>query len=183
MIDFTKEEKDLNAIIDRFESDLKELRTGRAHISMVENIEVEVYGAKTLLMHVAAISTPDPRSIVIKPWDKTTMPSIEQALLKANLGANPIAEKDQIRLSIQPPTEERRHDLVKILGKKGEETRISIRRFRDDIWKKIQEEEKDGKISEDQKFSQKEKMEKIIESANKKIADISAKKEKEIMEV
>ncbi len=183
MIDFTKEEKELNTIIERFERNLKELRTGRAHISMVENIEVEIYGAKTPLVHVAAISTPDPRSIVIKPWDKSTMQAIEQALAKANLGANPIAEKDQIRLSIQPPTEERRRELVKILGKKAEDTRIAIRKFRDDIWKTIQEEEKERKISEDQKFSQKEKMEKVIENANKKIAYISAKKEKEIMEV
>lgn len=183
MIDFTKEEKDLHTIIDRFEGELKELRTGRAHISMVENIEVEAYGAKTPLMHVAAISSPDARSLVIKPWDKSTMQAIEQALMKANLGANPIAEKDQIRLSIQPPTEERRRDLVKLLGKKEEEARIAVRRFRDDIWKTIQDEEKKGTISEDQKFSQKEKMEKIIESGNKKIAEISAKKEREIMDV
>lgn len=173
----------MQAVIERFETDIKDLRTGRAHISMVENIEVDVYGVRTPLMHVAAISTPDPRSIVIKPWDKSNLPAIEQALLKANLGASPIAEKDQVRLSIQPPTEERRRELVKLLGKKGEEVRIAVRRLRDDIWKTIQDEERENKISEDQKFSQKEKMEKLIEDTNKKISDISAKKEKEIMEI
>ena len=183
MIDFVKEEKNINEAIGHFEGDLKDLRTGRAHASMVEHIEIEAYGAKTPLMHVAAISTPDARSLVIKPWDKTMMPLIEQALAKSNLGAQPIADKDQIRLSMPAPTEERRRELVKLLGKKAEESRIGIRRIRDDIWKTIQEEEKGGKISEDQKFSQKDKMEKLIEDANKKIADITAKKEKEIMEV
>ena len=183
MIDFAKEQKIFQEIIKRFEDDLKDLRTGRAHISMVENIAVEAYGVKTPLMHVASISTPDSRSIVVKPWDKSTLQAIEQALAKANLGANPIAEKDQVRLSMPPPTEERRLDLVKILGKKAEEARISMRRTRDDIWKTIQDEERGGAISEDQKFSQKEKMEKLVEETNKKISDISEKKEKEIMEI
>ena len=183
MIDFAKEEKSFQETLAHFEAELKNLRTGRAHISMVEDIIVDVYGSKMPLKHVAAISTPDARSIFIKPWDKTNLGPIEQAVIKSNLGLAPIADKDQIRISIPFPTEERRRDMAKILSKKLEETRISVRRHRDEIWKTIQDDEREGRISEDQKFQQKEKMEKLVEEFNKKIADIASKKEKEIMEI
>jgi len=183
MIDFAKEENKLKDIVKHLEEELKELRTGRAHIGMVENIMVDAYGNKSPLVQMASLATPDPRTILIKPWDKSLMPAIEQALAKSNIGANPIAEKEQIRMVMPPPTEERRRDLVKILGKKLEEARITIRQNRDDIWKTIQEEAREGIISEDQKFSQKEKMEQTVEAINKAIAEIADKKEKEIMEI
>lgn len=183
MIDFAKEENKFQETVRRLEEEIKELRTGRAHIGMVENIDVDAYGAKSSLVQVASLATPDPRTIVIKPWDKSLMPAIEQALSKSSIDVNPIAEKDQIRMVMPPPTEERRRDLVKILGKKLEEARIAVRQNRDDIWKTIQEEAREGAISEDQKFSQKEKMEHMVEAINKTISDIATKKEKEIMEV
>lgn len=182
MTDISSTEQELKGVIARFESEIQEFRTGRAQISMVENIVVEVYGAKNPLVHVASLSTPDPRSILIKPWDKSVIPAIEQAIQKSSLGIQPIAESDQIRLVIPAPTEERRKEMVKLMGKKTEEARISIRRLRDELWKSIQEGEREGVISEDQKFSQKEKMEKMIESFNDQVASIAAKKEKEILE-
>lgn len=183
MMDFNKDEQQLHSIIRRFEEEIKNLRTGRAHISMVEDIAVESYGTKTSLRHVASLAIPDARTIVIKPWDKTILPAIEQALLGANIGGAPIAEKDQVRISISLPTEERRKELVKLLKKRVEEARIAVRQHRDDIRKRIQHAEREGEISEDQKFSQKEKMEKMVEKINEKIASLFEKKEREIMEV
>ncbi len=169
--------------VSRFEEDLKNIRTGRAHTSIVEGLIVDVYGAKMPLSHIAALSTPDAKSIIIKPWDKTNLPAIESAIQKSSLGLAPISDKDQIRLSIPPLTEERRKDMAKVIGKKMEEARISVRQERDGVWKKIQEDEREGTISENERFSDKEKLEKLVGETNAKIADIAGRKEKEIMEI
>ncbi|MDP2668332.1 MAG: ribosome recycling factor [bacterium] len=183
MIDFAKEEKDMKNILAFFAEDIKQVRTGRASSSLVENIQVESYGAMTALSHVAAISTPDARSIVVKPWDKSILPCIEAAIKKENLGLGMIAESGQVRLTIPPLTEDRRKEFVKLIGKKMEEAKKSIRKQRDDIKKTILDEERAKIISEDQKFSQNEKMEKMTEEFNKKIEESAEKKEKELMEV
>jgi len=180
MVDFTKKEEELKSIVDKFENELREFRTGRAHASIVENAEVEAYGAKNSICHVASISVPDARTIIITPWDKSLLQSIEHAVGKTGTGLKPVVEKDHIRISMQPPTEERRIDLIKILGKKAEETRISVRRTRDEIWKQIQNDANSGSISEDQKYHQKEQMEKLIEKINKRISEVAEKKEAEI---
>ncbi len=183
MIDFPKEEKEIKNILTFFNEDIKQVRTGRASASLVENIQIESYNSMMPLQHVAAISTPDARSIMIKPWDKSNLPAIESAIKKASLGFGMIAESDQLRLTIPPLTEERRKDFAKLIGKKMEDAKISVRKRRDDIWKTIQEEEKAKLISENMKFSQKEKMEKMIEEVNKQIESAAAKKEKEVMEI
>jgi ribosome recycling factor len=183
MIDFNKEEKNLADTVSQFEGDLKNLRVGRAHISLVEDIMVESYGAKSPISHVASLSSPDQKSILISPWDKSLLPAIASAIEKSGLGVAPVADQDQIRLSFPSMTEERRKETIKVLNKKTEETRILVRKLRDDIWSTIQEDHKEKNISEDQKFSQKEKMEKLVEGINKKIAETAEKKEKEIMEV
>ncbi len=183
MTDIKTIESKLRETVLKFEEELKNIRTGRAHTGMVENLTIEVYGAHMPLSHIAALSTPDAKSIIIKPWDKTNLPAIEQAIQKSNLGLQPISDKDQIRLSIPLLTEERRKEMVKIVGKKMEEARIAVRVLRDEVWKKIQEDEHEGIISENEKFSDKEKMEKIVAEINKKIAKTADKKEKELMEI
>ena len=183
MINFIEEEKEFKKILDHFIEELKAIRTGRAHSSLVENITVDSYGSQMPLSHVSAISTPDPKCIVVKPWDKSMLPSIESALQKSNLGFSIIAESGQVRLTLPPMNEERRKEFVKLVGKKMEDAKISLRKRRDDIRKTILDEERAKTISEDQKFSQNEKMEKMTEEFNKKIEDVSAKKEKELMEV
>src|SRR3989344_2421042 len=155
MINFIEEEKEFKKILDHFTEELKVIRTGRSHASLVENIMVDSYGAQMPLSHVSAISTPDPKSIIVKPWDKSMLPAIESALQKSNLGFSIIAEAGQVRLTLPPLNEERRKEFVKLVGKK----------------------------MEDAKISQNEKMEKMTEEFNKKIEDVSAKKEKELMEV
>lgn len=183
MADLIRTEQKLKEVLLKFEDDLRGIRVAYAHASMVENILVESYGTKTPLSHVASIATPDAKSIVIKPWDKNLMPTIEQAIQKANLGIQPVSDKDQIRLSLPPLTEERRKELAKVVGKKMEEARIVVRQIRDDFRKEVQREEQDGKISENQKFSEIKKWETIVEETNKKIAEITEKKEKEILTV
>ncbi|KKS96288.1 ribosome recycling factor [Candidatus Giovannonibacteria bacterium RIFCSPLOWO2_01_FULL_43_160] len=183
MIDFSKEEKEFQKIILWFAEELKKIRTGRATSSVLEGVMVESYGALSPLAHAAALSSPDPKSVLIRPWDKNLLPAIEQALTRANLGLSIISEMDQVRAIFPALTEERRKEFTKIVGQKAEEARISVRKRRDEIWKTIQEEECAKIISENQKFSQKEKMEKIAEETNKKIAELAAKKEKELMEL
>ena len=183
MAGFHTMEQKFKEILSRFEENLKAIRTGRAHASMLDAVFVESYGTKMPLEHVATVSTPDARTIIIKPWDKSAIPAIEQGIQRSNIGIQPISEKDQIRLSIPSLTEERRKEMTKMVGKKMEEARIAVRQERDELWRQIQTEEKDKVISENQKFQEKEKMERMVEDINKKIADVSDKKERELMEV
>ena len=150
---------------------------------MVEDILIESYSEKTPISHIASIATPDAKSIIIRPWDKSLMPVIEAAIQKSNLGIQPISDKDQIRLTLSPLSEERRKELTKVVGKKMEEARIMVRQARDDFRKETQHEEQEGKISENQKFSDFKQLDAIVEETNKKIAEIAGKKEKEIMTV
>ena len=147
MANFKKAQEKLDEIIKRFQNDLTGIRTGKAHISMVEGILVDSYGSKVPISHMASISTPDAKSILIKPWDKSLMPQIESAIQKSNLGVQPISDKDQVRLSLPPLTEERRKDLTKVVGKKMEEARIAVRQAREELWRDIQQEERDKVIS------------------------------------
>lgn len=183
MINFGQEEKEFKNIVSWFEEELKKIRTGRATASILEGITVESYGTLMPLAQVAALSSADPKSVVVRPWDKNLLPAVEQALGKANLGLSIISETNQVRAVFPALTEERRKEYVKMVGKKTEEARVSVRSRRDNIWKTIQEEERAKLVSENQKYSQKERMEKIVEKTNKKIAELAAKKEKEIMTI
>ncbi len=183
MIDFLAEEKECSNLLKKFEEDLKNLRTGRASVSFLDNVTVNIYGNIMKIEHIASLHVQDAKTIMIEPWDKSNMPAIEDAIQKSNLGVAPISESGRIRISLPILTEERRKELVKILKKKAEDLRILIRHRRDDIWKTIQDEEKAKNISETQKFLEKEKMEKMIENQNKKVEEIVEKKEKEIMEI
>lgn len=183
MINFQEEEKEFKKVLANFEGVLKQIRTGRASAMALEGILADSYGTPTPLGHLAALTAADAKSVLIKPWDKSLLPAIETALGKSGLGLSIISEGDQVRAVFPALTEERRKEFVKMAGKKAEEARIEVRKRRDDIWKTIQEEERAKIISENQKFSQKERMEKTVEETNKKIAELAQKKEKEIMEI
>ena len=183
MANLNQIEQKFKDVLTKFDDELRTIRTGKAHASMVDGVFVDSYGAKTPISHVASISTPDAKSIIVKPWDKSLVPAIEQAIQKANLGIQPISEKDQIRLSLPPLTEERRKDLTKVVGKKMEEARIAVRQARDDFRKETQQELSENKISENQKFSDFKRLDAVVEETNKKIAEIAEKKEKEIMTI
>ena len=176
---------ELQSKLEKIVSDLKgetaSLRTGRATPALVEDLNIDAYGAKQPLKALAAISTPEPRQILIQPWDKSLLPAIEKAIQSSPIGLNPIAYKDTIRLSLPTLTEERKRDLVKLLKEKLETARIQVRRMRDEAMKEIEAEEKAKKISEDERFRKKQEAEKIVGEYNKKIEELGVKKETEIM--
>ncbi len=172
-----------NKIIEHLKLELASLRTGRATSALIEDLEVDYYGAKTPLKAMAAIGNPDPRTLTIQPWDKSAMQAIEKAIQASSLGINPIADRDIIRLSIPPLTEERRRELVKLLGRYVEDARISVRKEREDALRVIDHQFKAKEISEDARFSHRSDIQKIVDEINKKIEDIAAAKEKEIMAV
>lgn len=163
--------------------ELAGIRTGRANTKMVENINVEVYGARTPLIQVASISVPEARSIVIQPWDKTITKEIEKAIVAANLGLSPVNEGNQIRVSVPQMTEEDRVKIVKEIHERLEKSRISIRNSRDKIKESIIEEEKNKDISEDEKYKLIEDLDKTTKDFNEKIKEIGEQKEKEIMTI
>ena len=174
---------DLETISAWFLGEVSTLRTGRATPALVEDIEVDQYGTKTPIKHIASISTPDPKTIIIQPWDKSILEAIAKAIETSPLHLSPIAEKDAVRLTLPALTEERRKDLVKILSSKSEEARVKSRQRRDDSWKMAQDLEKDKKISEDEKFRAKDELQKCMDDFNAKLDDMRERKEKEIMEV
>lgn len=173
--------KKLDEVFGSLKNEVVSLRTGRATPALVENLEVEAYGARQPLKSLAAISTPEPRQISIQPWDKSLLAAIEKAIQSSSLGLNPIADKDLIRLSLPALTEERKRDLVKILREKLEQARIQVRRARDEAMKAVEAEEKAKNISEDEKFRRKQEVEKKIGEENEKIEKLGAAKEREIM--
>ena len=180
MIDFKQK---LDKIVEYLRGEISSLRTGRATPALVEDLEVDYYGAKTPLKAIAAISSPEPRTLEIKPWDKNAIQPIEKAIQGSSLGLNPVTDRDTIRLSIPSLTEERRKELTKLLGKYLEDARIKIRQERESVLREIDRREKAGELSEDERFRQKNETQKIVDEANKKIEDAGASKEKEIMTV
>jgi ribosome recycling factor len=181
LIDKKKEE--FEKAIEHFKSELNQLRTGRASSVLVENLMVDYYGSKSPLKQIASISTPEPRSILISPWSKDSLVSIEKAIRDSQLNLNPLNDGQVLRVNIPPLNEERRKELVKILGQKAEEARVAVRKQRESIWDEIQEAEKQGKIGEDDKFAGKDRLQKNVDEYNKMIDEIREKKEEEIMTV
>lgn len=173
----------LEEVLEFLGGELRNIRTGRANPSTVEDLNVDYYGTKTPLKQTATISASDVRTIVITPWSKDTLVNIEKAIKESDLNVNPVNDGSVIRLSFPPLTEERRNELVKISKKKSEEARIKIRKVREEVWNDIQEKEKQGEMSEDDKFNSKDKLQQIIDEYNKKIEELSDKKEEEIMQV
>ena len=169
--------------VEHFKEEINKLRTGRANPAMVESLSVEYYGAKTPLKQVASINVPEPRLIVVQPWDKDSLVLIEKAINEAQLGFNPVNDGQVIRLAIPPLNEERRTELVKTLGKYAEEAKVAVRKAREEAWDEIQDMVKNGKLAEDDKFRGKDMLQKSVDEYNGKIEEMRGKKEKEMMEV
>ncbi len=168
--------------INNLKDELKRLRTGRASPSLLENIKVNYYGQEIPLMQIAGIGAPEPRLLVIKPYDKNVVSEIEKAILKSGLGLTPKTEGGVIKLPIPPLSEERRKELVKLVKKFAEEAKVALRNIRRDILEKIKEKKENGEVSEDDAERFKKKVQEIIEDKTKEIDDIVKIKEKEIME-
>lgn len=178
-----KQKLEFEKAIEHFKGELSQLRTGRASSALVENLLVDYYGAKSPLKQVASISIPEPRTIVISPWDKGSLVNIEAAIRESQLNLNPMNDGQVVRIIIPALNEERRKELVKVLNQKTEDAKISVRRIREEIWDEIQELEKSGKIGEDDKFIGKDKLQEAVDSYNKMIEEVREKKEKDIMTI
>ena len=165
--------------IESFERDLSRVRTGRANLSILEGLKVEYYGVPTPLGQVAALTVPDPRLIVIRPWDKKLISAIEKAIAVADLGLMPSNDGDIVRLPIPPLTTERRKDLVKQVKKLLEESKIALRNNRRDARSKL--EKADG-LPEDEVKRALEKIDKETDRQIKEVEAIAGRKEKEIMD-
>ncbi len=169
--------------LDQLRAELASVRTGRASLHLLDGVRVDYYGTATPLNQVATLSVPEARLIVVKPWEKSMIPPIEKAIRDANLGLNPMSDKDLVRVPIPPLTEERRRDIVKQVKHKGEEHKIAIRNQRRDAKELIEAAEKDGDISADEAEKALEKMQKETDEGVKKIDEIVAAKEKDVMQV
>ena len=158
------------------------IRTARANPALLDGIKVDYYGAMTPLKQIASIGVPEPRSLVIQPWDKNAIPAIEKAILKSDLGLNPNVETVLIRISIPALTEERRKDLVKLVSRLTEESRVSIRNIRRDAIEHFKKMEKDKEISEDDMHRGQKDVQELTDKYIKELDELFGKKEKEILE-
>ncbi|MDY0151127.1 MAG: ribosome recycling factor [Candidatus Cloacimonas sp.] len=159
------------------------IRTGRASASILEDVRINYYGQPTPVKQLCNISIPEARTIIVQPWDKTTLGDIEKAILAANIGITPENDGNVIRLPFQPLTEEKRKDIVKNIKKIGEDARVAIRNLRRDANEHGKKMKKDGEISEDEEKKLLKELQDITDEWIKKIEEAEKAKEKEIMEV
>jgi len=180
-IEAKKEEFDKAAAY--FKKEISSLRTGRANPNILDGITVDAYGVKTPLSGLASVSVPDGQSIVIAPWDKNILKEIEKAVTDAGLGAGVVNEGDKVRLTIPKMTEENRRDLVKKLNAQMEESRVTIRRIRDEVKEAIEKGEEEKEISEDDKFRFLKELDEEAAKRNTDLKELRDKKEEDIMTI
>lgn len=171
---------EMDKAINFLDRELAKIRTSRATPALVEDVVCDCFGQKFPLKQLAAISIPQPRQILIQPWDKSYIEGIVASLERTGIGANPIVDKEVIRINLPPLTEEYRKDLLRLLSQKKEETKRTIRRWREEAWDEIQEKCREGKIREDDKFRAKDELQDLIDEYNEKIEEMGERKIKEI---
>ncbi len=163
--------------------ELNTVRAGRANAALLDQITVEYYGTPTPLKNLSNISVPDPRTLMITPFDPSNIQAVEKAIMTSNLGINPSNDGKNIRLVIPPVTEERRVELTKLIKKMGEDSKVAVRNIRRDIMDDIKRREKDGEISEDEQKMEQEEIQKLTDEKIKLIDEIVEEKNKELMEI
>ncbi|MDH3555838.1 MAG: ribosome recycling factor [Deltaproteobacteria bacterium] len=169
--------------IESLKREYSRLRTGRASVSLLDGIRVSYYDTPTPLNQMASLAVPEPRLIVIQPWDKTAIEDIEKAILKSELGLTPMNDGKVIRISIPPLTEERRKELVKVARKMSEENKVSIRNIRRDANEMLKDLKKEKEITEDDLFRSQEEVQKATDQFISQVDELCAAKEKEILEI
>jgi len=169
--------------VEDFRKDLAGVRTGRANTALLDSIRVDYHGTPMPINQLGSLSVPDPTIITISPWDPTAVPLIDKAIRTSDLGLNPTSDGKVLRVPIPSLTEERRKDLVKMIHKVLENHRTAVRNIRRDIKEAVEKLEKEKKISEDDKKRALDELEKLTHAETKKVEDLSASKEKEVMEI
>jgi len=173
----------MQAALNALEEDLSGIRTGRASPALVERLTVDYYGTYTPMIQLASISVPEPRQLLIRPFDPGSLKDLEKAIMASDLGLTPNSDGKVIRLTIPQLTEERRKELVKIVRNRMEETRVKIRNVRRDLIRDLREFEKEGLISEDEQERGEKELQELTDKMNDKVEEIGDRKENEIMEV
>ncbi len=176
-------ESGMQRAVEAFKRDLAKVRTGRANLSLLDGVKVDYYGSPTPVNQVATLNVADARLITVKPWDKGMVPVIEKAIRAADLGINPVADAELIRLPIPPLTQERRKELVKVVKKMTEDARIKVRAARRDGNDLLREAEKDKDISEDESKQGQKRIQELTDSFVSRVDEIAAAKEKEILDI
>ena len=169
--------------LEAFRQDLLSIRTGRASLHLLDGVKVDYYGTLTPINQVATMAVADARLITVKPWEKNMIPVIEKAIRDANLGVNPMSDKDLVRVPVPPLTEERRREIVKQVKHKGEEHKVAVRNERRDAKELLEVAEKDGDVSQDEAKKALEKVQKETDDGVKKVDEMVAAKEKDVMQV
>ncbi len=176
-------EAQMQKVIEALKRDFAGIRTGRASIGLLDGISVDYYGTQTPLNQVATLSVPESSLIVIQPWDASVIKQIEKAILRSDLGITPSNDGKVIRLAVPPLTEERRKELAKLVKKRAEEKRVAVRQVRRESNDLLKSFEKDKEITEDERHQGQDQVQKITDAYVKQMDDISAHKEKEILEI
>jgi ribosome recycling factor len=178
----SKTKEQMTKSLEFFKQQIAKVRTGRANASILDNIKVDYYGSPTPITQIATINVPDVKTIVIQPWDPSTLGAIEKAIKQSDLGFNPMNDGRILRIPVPPLTEERRKEIVKFCKKLTEDAKIAIRNIRRDQIELIRKAEKEKQLTEDDKKLGEEKIQKVTDEFIKKIDEIFSAKEKEIME-
>lgn len=176
-------EERMSKSIDALDREYKSVRAGRANAAVLDRVNVDYYGVPTPVQQMAAISIPEPRTLIITPWDKTTLKDIEKAILTSEIGINPQNDGTCIRLNFPPLTEERRKDIVKDIRKKGEDAKVAVRNQRRDALDKLKALKKNNAITEDDESNGEKKIQNLTDKFCKEIDELANVKEKEIMEI
>jgi ribosome recycling factor len=169
--------------VDSLRKEYQRVRTGRASTTLLDDVRVDYYGTPTSISQVATLAVPEPRTITIQPWEAKLIPAIERAILKSELGLNPMNDGKVIRLMLPALTEERRKDLVKGLKKQAEEAKVAVRNIRRDAIEGLKKQEKDKKITEDDLKRGEKEIQDVTNAETSKIDEVFGHKEKEVMEV
>ncbi len=169
--------------VESFKRDLQKIRTGRANTSMLDTVKVDYYGTPTPVNQVATVQVVDARLITVKPWEKNMIAVIDKAIRASDLGINPVADSELVRVPIPPLTNERRKELAKVVNKQTEEARVAVRSARRDAMDMVKEAEKDKQITEDQRKDGEKRVQDLTDKYIAMVDDIAKAKEKEIMEL
>ena len=176
-------EERMTKSIDALDREYKSVRAGRANAAVLDRVNVDYYGVPTPVQQMAAISVPEPRTLLITPWDKSTLKDIEKAILTSEIGINPQNDGTCIRLNFPPLTEERRKDIVKDIRKKGEDAKVAVRNQRRDALDKLKALKKNNAITEDDEANGEKNIQNLTDRFCKEIDELAGMKEKEIMEI
>lgn len=173
----------MNKTLDALKSQFASVRAGRANAAVIDHIRVEYYGTPTPINQIGTVSTPDPRTLVIQPWDKSVLKAVEKAIQASDLGINPQNDGTVIRLAFPQLTEERRRDLVKQVRKYSEDGKVAIRNIRRDAMEDFKDQKKKSEITEDDQKKMEKDVQKLTDDYIKQIEDLTSKKEKELYEI